>query len=297
MNQPTHNTNTQDSMATSIRLGAIAFVNTIPIYSALHESDDYELSYAPPATLNHMIRHHALDVSPVSSAYYLKHKDELVLLDNLSVSSTGAVESVLFLSRNPMESTDFLEQQSTIPVPDDSETSVNLLAWLLQQKTGQDLRHRFKIMPANDYRQTLTEYGSALVIGDNALRIHETPGILNDYHIYDLSGEWVSKTNLPFVFAVWVARKAWAHQNPEQLNQINALLVESRQQFFADATTFRQGIEDAKQRCEIPEAMLEHYFTNALTYTLEAAHYQSLKEFSNILSNFAHPSPHLADIK
>lgn len=267
------------------RLGAISFVNTVPIYSDYQPMSGMELVYDVPARLNAMMLNGELELSPVSSACYLRNRDKLVLLEDLSVSSPGAVESVLYLSKKPM-GPDMLDMP-IISVPNDSETSVMLLAYLLKEATGQDLRRWFRLYDAADYRQALTETGNALIIGDNALMMRESrlaQGESSDgYYCYDLSTLWKEKTGLPFVFAVWVANREWATLNPAALQQINQSLRESRNRFFCDASTFKQGMQAAMERSRLPKITLERYYRHCLTYNLDHDHHVSLERFNTVI--------------
>lgn len=264
------------------RLGAISFVNTVPIYANYSPDPDIELIYEVPARLNAMMLAGELDLSPVSSASYLRNQDRLVLLEDLSVSSPGAVESVLFLSRKPL-GPDMLDAP-VINVPNDSETSVMLLAHLLQDATGQDLRPWFSVYEAADYRKTLQESGNALIIGDNALMMKEgLPQEEQPYYCYDLSTLWKEKTGLPFVFAVWVANRQWAERHPEQLQTVNRSLRQVRDEFFTSPVAFEAGMVKAKARSGLPEETLERYYRQCLTYGLSAEHHASLSLFEGIL--------------
>lgn len=268
----------------TIRLGAISFVNTVPIYANYSPDSDIELIYEVPARLNALMLAGELDLSPVSSACYLRNQDTLVLLEDLSVSSPGAVESVLFLSRKPL-GPDMLDAP-VINVPNDSETSVMLLAHLLQDATGQDLRPWFRVYEAADYRKTLRESGNALIIGDNALMMKEgLPQEDQPYYCYDLSTLWKEKTGLPFVFAVWVANRQWAERHPEQLQTVNRSLCQVRDEFFTSPVAFEAGMVKAQTRSGLPEDTLERYYRQCLTYGLSAEHYASLNRFEAILKS------------
>lgn len=271
-----------NSLYSRIRLGAIGFINTVPIYYGLDQGG-LELVYDVPAALNRAMAERRLDVSPVSSAYYLQNPDKLVLLGDLSVSSPGAVESVIFISRTPL-GPDLLDTPH-IAVPDDSETSVNLLAHLICRKTGQDLRPWFKVYPAQDYATVLTEVGSALIIGDNALLVQQQlqAGRMEGYFCYDLSTLWKEETGLPFVFAVWTADREWAEANPEDLVRINRRLTENRDRFFDEPERMRAGIEWAAERCTISREDIHRYYTQALSYVLSAPHRQSLDRFAEVI--------------
>lgn len=266
----------------TIRLGAISFVNTIPIYAPYKPTADITLIYEVPAQLNRLILTGKLDISPVSSACYLRHQDDLVLLADLSVSSPGAVESVLFVSKVPLGPA--LLDVPAIWVPNDSETSVALLAHLLKQATGQDLRPWFKIYEASDYQSILKDGGNGLIIGDNALMMKEQLAKQKmPLHCYDLSSMWQEQTGLPFVFAVWVARRRWAEQNAKRLTEINTALRKAREAFFTCDAEYEAGLALAESRSHLPRQTLERYYRQCLTYGLDASHQQSLQQFSQIL--------------
>lgn len=275
-------TNSSSSSCPAVRLGAISFVNTVPIYSAYQPDDGVTLVYDVPAQLNARILADELEISPVSSACYLRNQNRLVLLNDLSVSSPGAVESVLFLSREPLGAG--LLDMPSISVPNDSETSVTLLAYLLKEATGQDLRPWFKVYKAANYRQTLAKTGNALIIGDNALIMKEDLSQNSQgLHCYDLSTLWREKTQLPFVFAVWVANRRWAEQHPERLAAINQALCQARNQFFQDTSRFQAGLQAAQLRSQLPQSTLERYYRVCLTYNLTEAHQHSLESFNAVI--------------
>lgn len=265
------------------RLGAIAFVNTLPIYMDYTPPAGTEVLYGPPAHLNQAMLDGALDLSPVSSAFYLRHRDRFVLLEDLSVSSPGAVESVLFLSRVPMGPE--LWALPAIGVPDASETSIALLAHFLRQACdGTRMDDRFQMYPAKNYRQVLEDTGAVLIIGDDALQIIDE-GVPSGYYCYDLASLWADETGLPFVFAVWIAQKTWAKENGPFLQAMNQGLCSSRDRFLADEALLAQGVRMASTRCTISPERLRHYFTRSLSYTLSGAHQQALGRFDEILKD------------
>jgi chorismate dehydratase len=269
----------------SVRLGAISFINTVPVYFDFPSSFEEEglpvtLFYDVPARLNARMIEGELDVSPVSSAFYLRHRERLVLLDDLSVSSPGAVESVIFLSERPWGQA--LLDFSEFRVPDDSETSIALLAHLLQDATGCDLRERFRTYEAARYPDALAESGNALIIGDNAL-MAQALGLGTRVRRYDLSSLWGERTGLPFVFAVWAADAAWAARHPETLAGLNRVLCRARDRFYADPDVFRAGVALAQHRSGLPEATLRRYYTQCLTYGLDAEHHAALARFDGVL--------------
>ncbi|MBX2860485.1 MAG: menaquinone biosynthesis protein [Vampirovibrio sp.] len=263
-----------------VSIGAISFINTLPIYHLFQPNELESLVYASPASLNQFVAAGKLEISPVSSAHYLRHQRQLLLVPGLSVSSPGAVESVLFVSKNPMNHT--LLDLPAIMVPDDSETSIALLAHLLQQSVKVDFRPWFKSYVAGDYAAALESSGNALIIGDHALMMAD---VLPEegYYCYDLADLWFRQTGLPFVFAVWVAQKDWAQTNAETLQQVTQRLCESREAFFADGTHLEEAVRLAEDRCKISPATLRRYFTRSLDFGWTQAHQSSLTLFSQVI--------------
>lgn len=282
-------TDANTNQSNKIRLGAIAFINTLPIYQCLDEEHlpEVEITYGAPSLLNRSMANDWLDVSPVSSAYYLRNREKLVLLEDLSVSSPGSVDSVLFLSKVPLG--EGLLDLPILSVPDASETSIALLAWLLHDTLNGKVtpefiqQEWFRVYPAADYWHALEETGAILVIGDDALRI-TADGIPEGYYCYDLASLWVERTGLPFVFAVWVAQREWAEANPQELKALNQGLIESRDRFFADAALIEEGVRIAQTRCTISPEKLLSYFTCSLSYNLSDSHRLTLEKFGNILN-------------
>ena len=286
-----------------IRLGRIGFVNTLPLYCALAEAMPPELRYTlvteTPRRLNRAVQAGELDISPVSSAFYLRHRHTLVRLADLSVSSPGAVESVLFVSHQPMEH--LIASGQPIPVPDDSETAVALLRYLFVCQTGVDPAPQFTVYAAADVEPALAAHGCALVIGDRAL-LHATRTTTEHAPqrpalCYDLARLWFDQTQLPFVFAVWVAPQSFAREHPEALKQVNDALCHSRDAFFSDAALLAKAVLQASQQSGIPAERIRHYWCEALRYDLGAAQAQSLTAFSDVLGTLdaaASASPPLA---
>jgi len=262
------------------RLGAIAFVNTLPIDFRFTPGPDILRRYEAPAVLNALIRAGQLDVSPVSSLCYLREKHRLYLLPGVSVSSFGAVESVLFLTRFDLDSADFAAMPH-IYVPDDSETSIGLLSLLLREKTGDDASARFTSYPAAQAADILATWDNALIIGDRALYVQEQreQGGYGDFQAIDLSLWWRRQTGLPFVFAVWAARKDWAATHPDVLADIQQRLCDSRDGSFHNPELFQALLQAARDKSGLSPATLERYYRHCLDYQFDDAHRQALTRF------------------
>jgi len=189
-----------------MRIGRIGYINCAPVYGAIDRGivalpPRAELVTGTPAELNDLLVAGELDLSVISAVEYARHAKELVLLPELAISCDGPVRSVALFSTRPV--TDL--GTHTILLSASSRTSVALLALLCKDV--------WKIAPkfaeARAEAQDLDAlaalpHEAVLVIGDAALAL----AARGTYpHRYDLGAEWKQWTGLPFVFAVWAARR------------------------------------------------------------------------------------------
>lgn len=188
-----------------MRLGRIPWINCYPVYRALDRrivSSPADLVTGTAAELNDLLAAGELDVSVVSAVEYARNAGAYHLLPDLAISCDGPVHSVCLFSSEPPEALD----GATVLLSASSRTSVLLLELLC--------RHRWRVAPrfatARTESQDLTAlaglpHRGVLVIGDAAL-ILAAEGRYP--HVVDLGREWHDWTGLPFVFAVWAARRA-----------------------------------------------------------------------------------------
>lgn len=182
-----------------LKIGQIEYANCTPLFQALREVDPcsgYEFISGVPAELNRMLLAGEIDVCPSSSIEYAYHPERYSILPQLSISSVGAVASVLLFSRVPVEKLDGRK----IMLSSESATSVNLLKILLGRRFGCSCRYEVARPGAADVDG---DAAALLLIGDSALRASSgKPDML----VYDLGEMWYSWTGLPFVFALWLCR-------------------------------------------------------------------------------------------
>lgn len=213
-----------------LRVGRIPYVNCYPVYGAIERRAvrlDAMLIDGVPTDLNRHMSAGTLDVSVVSAVEYARDAKRYVLLPDLAISCDGAVRSVLLFSKRP--ATELHGRR--VLVSRSSMTSVALLELLFENVW----KARPVFVPANAEILDVDRFGdedheARLVIGDAALlvgsRLRSHRSVPAGYqHAYDLGAEWKRWTDLPFVFAVWVAQRATAVA--EALG-VHASLIESR---------------------------------------------------------------------
>ncbi len=182
-----------------LRIGQIDYANCTPLFYLLREQfscSGYEFIPGVPARLNKMLLDGEIDVCPSSSIEYASHPERYTILPQLSISSVGAVASVLLFSKVPVEKLDGRK----ILLSSESATSVNLLKILLAQRFGCSCT--YEVAPKG-LSVIDNESSALLLIGDSALRTFMEK---SDLFVYDLGDLWHSWTGYPFVFALWLCR-------------------------------------------------------------------------------------------
>jgi len=197
-----------------MRVGRIQYVNAYPVYGAIDRGVvplAGTLVRGVPTALNRQMAEGTLDVSVVSAVEYARDAQRYLLLPDLGITSDGPVRSVMLYSRVPASELG----GRRVLVSRSSLTSVELLRLLFEQVW----RATPEFVPADAELADVSRFGAdahaaRLVIGDAALlleaarrgdRIGDTAP--HYPHAYDLGAEWKHWTGLPFVFAVWVARR------------------------------------------------------------------------------------------
>lgn len=181
-----------------LRIGQIEYANCTPLFHVLREQfpcSGYEYVTGVPAELNRMLLAGDIDVCPSSSIEYAYHPERYSILPQLSISSIGAVASVLLFSKVPIEQLN----GKKITLSSESATSVNLLKILLIQRY--DCTCSYEV--ASPTAIPTDDSSALLLIGDSALRASLD---VSDMFVYDLGGLWYSWTGQPFVFALWLCR-------------------------------------------------------------------------------------------
>ncbi|MDA8412885.1 MAG: menaquinone biosynthesis protein [Desulfobacteraceae bacterium] len=249
-----------------LRIGRIEYANCTPIFRALQEYEpglDYKLVGGVPARLNAMLCAGLIDVCPSSSIEYARHSEHYLILPHLSISSVGAVGSVLLFSRVPLKELD----RRNILLSSESATSVNLLKILLEKRFG--CRCNYKVHTSSFY-EALREAPALLLIGDAALRA----SILDpDLLVYDLGQLWHEWTGLPFVFALWLCRRQVAIDRYAEVADLTERLAWSK---YHAGENLQSIAEDSPEASWMGADRLEAYWRDNISYDLDDRHLEGL---------------------
>ncbi len=254
-----------------MRLGRIGYINCYPVYGAIDGGAvavPAELVTGTPAELNDLLIAGELDVSVISAIEYARHARDLVLLPDLAISCDGPVQSVALFSKLPVARLD----QATVLLTASSRTSVALLDLLCREVWR--VRPRFAQARAEacdlDGLAGLPHDG-VLVIGDPALLL-AARGKATYPHRVDLGEAWKRWTGLPFVFAVWAARRT---ADPAAVRAIHEALLAARAWGLAHLDVLA---ERATRATGVPSDECRAYFAG-LDYALSYKHLAGLTDF------------------
>jgi chorismate dehydratase len=187
-----------------MRLGRIPWINCYPVYGAIDRGlvpIPAEMVSGTASELNELLAAGELQVSAVSAVEYARNAVMYHLLPDLAITCDGPVHSVVLFSKRPIEALD----DGTVLLSASSRTSVLLLDLLCRHRWG--IRPRFATARAEAADLASLEalpHEAVLVIGDAALHLSTRSA----YPVrIDLGEAWHDWTGLPFVFAVWAARR------------------------------------------------------------------------------------------
>jgi chorismate dehydratase len=254
----------------TFQLGRIACINVLPVYHDLNDvweqAAPFPLQVVPghPTALNALLAEGALDLSPVSSIEVAHHPGRYLIVDGLSIQSAGPVQSVVLVSKHPIEKL----TGKTIGRTTASATSRVLLNVLLSQTVG--VKPEFVDMPS-ELEEPLDHFDAALLIGDAALQY--TPP--RKSHTYDLGELWYRSTNTPMVFAMWAVRADLDAAGLERARQVAKALWRSRERGTGHMAAI---VREAAGQVDLSERAVAAYYRH-LRYDLDGRAVTGLKLF------------------
>ncbi len=179
--------------ATRLRIGAVNYLNTKPlVYGLSDRLPEAEIIFDLPSRLADRLAAAELDVALVPSIALADHP-EWTIVSDACIGCRGPVLSVKVMFRVPPA------QVQTLALDEGSRTSAVLAQVLLHQLYG--IGPKLTNLPIGKSPADASS-DAVLVIGDRAIG--------NDDHqfveVWDLGDRWCRWSELPFVFAMWVAR-------------------------------------------------------------------------------------------
>lgn len=244
-----------------IRVGAVNYLNTKPLIYGIKKSElinEIELSEDYPAKIAVQLLNNQIDIGLVPVAIIPKLKESYIVCD-YCIGATKAVASVCLFSDAP------LHEIRKIILDYQSRTSVNLCKILLNKYWKLNIE---LIDGRENFIEDIKGTTAAVVIGDRAFELRKKYAF-----VYDLAEEWIKFTELPFVFAAWIANKKmpdsfvkkFNEANKFGLNHLNEVIAESNYQTYD----------------------LHHYYTQNLSYNFDDRKRNGLQLFLKLLKEIS----------
>ncbi len=242
-----------------IRISAVSYLNTAPyVYGLEHSrlSNRIEVSKDNPAECALKLSTGEADVGLVPVATLLA-EDHWRPITSWGIAADGPVQSVLLVGEVPVD------QMESIYLDYQSKTSNRLLQILCDElfEVIPDLRNS---QPG--YEEKINGKCGGLLIGDRALHAKAQFPFQ-----YDLSGCWKELTDLPFVFARWVAS---GDLPKEVIGELDAAF-----QYGVDHIDF--VVEE--QKSKYPGINLMEYFGKHIHYRLDERYFRGMSTFMDKL--------------
>lgn len=258
-----------NAVANPLRIGAVSFMNTVPLIDGLDEHPRVLLQRDLPSRLADLLAEDRIDVGLIPAVEYLRGVGG-ELVPGICIAAHGAVRTVKVFSRDP------LEQAVEIAVDRGSRSSVALLRVLLGELHGTepDL-HICEPRP----EALFSHFDTVLVIGDRADEIDET-----GLHVYDLGELWHDLTGLPFVFAAWVLSDNMSAEDSRlRRNELIEVLQSARDSGFARLDEL--AAEESKRR-RLELDVVRNYWREHIHYNLGEAELAGLRRFAELAAKY-----------
>lgn len=210
-----------------------------------------------PARLADQLSGGELDMAMIPAIEYLKKADRFRLLPNISIASRNKVETVLLVSRVPLNAI------CSLALDNRSRTSVALLQVLYSKVFATGLKLESQ---EPDLEKMLENHDAALIIGDQALGFSK-----EGVSVYDLGEEWFNQTGKTFVHAVMAVREGVRVEGG-----IIQTLLDAKQEGMENLDTIAEG---QAKKTDHPVSLLQDYLKNKICYDLGEEEIEGLVHF------------------
>lgn len=238
------------------RISIVSYLNSRPFLYGLNKSrlsEKMNLSLDIPSKIAAKLAYNQSDVGLIPVAG-LEDLEDYKIISRYCIGAVGKVRTVVLASQEPLENIE------TVLMDYQSRSSV-LLAKVLAKFFWQR-NFRWENTCAGFEHKSIQGKTAGVLIGDRVFDVEQ-----KYLYKYDLSEEWFNYTRLPFVFAVWAARKN---------------VTEHFEADFNGALEF--GVENISEIARMehsnyPEVDIFDYFTNNISFEYDELKQAGMKKF------------------
>jgi chorismate dehydratase len=256
----------EQSISMKLKVTAVSYLNTKPFLYGIFKSgiaEEIDLQLDIPSDCARKLASGEADMGLVPVAV-IPEMDTPHIISNYCIGTEGTVKTVCIFSQAP------IEELTHLYLDYHSRTSVELVKILLKKHW----RHSPALLPAKPgFEEKISGSTGALVIGDRAI------GLAERYpFVYDLGEAWMQMTGLPFVFAAWVSNRPLAENFITRFNEALQLGLDLIPQLMYILPSPQPGFD------------LRKYFTENISYRLDAGKRKALKMFLKTLTEAERPA-------
>ena len=263
-----------------LRVAAINFLNPAPLMWDFEHSplaaelaQHYTLHYTQPSLCADELLNARADLGliPIASL-----TPDLAIVPGCTIASLNEVRSIQLIVRSPYT----LSTVRTIAADTASRSSLAYAEVLFRKF----LNTRPTLVPAAaDPVAMLQSADAAILIGDPALLALESRQQIEDTvgpcQWFDLAHEWRTRTNLPWVAAVWAVR-------PEALGPLSVTPAQLTEDLEASRNhgllNIQKLVEQWTPRIAIPPATIRHYLSYNIHYVLNTDCVRAIELFRQL---------------
>ena len=248
-----------------MRLGAVSYLNTLPLISGLDRVPGVRLVPDVPARLADRLVAGETDLSLCSVIDFQRSPVPLELVPVGQIGCEGATRTVTLVSRTPLDRLD------EVACDVESHTSVALLRVILAERYG--VRPTFVPFTEGDATPD-----AVLLIGDKVARL--APDAASHPHRLDLGIEWLELTGLPFVFATWFRRSEPIDADAIHRAERLATLVDHARRRNRSLVPTIARREAARHGWQVPDAV--EYLGRLLRYEFTDRSREAIRRFHEL---------------
>ncbi|MGL4593785.1 MAG: menaquinone biosynthetic enzyme MqnA/MqnD family protein, partial [Thermoguttaceae bacterium] len=249
-----------------LQIGIVPYSNAWPLTHFLStELPGSLISVWPPSGMRLRLMAHHLDIAlmPVAELMSLSYGK---IIGDCGISCCGTVESVRLISRRP------IEKIRTLSLDVSSRSSIILADVMLRHFWGIKAK-TYKLNDSKPLDECKTD--AFVVIGDRALSYEPSSSW---EHRYDLGQLWHEKTELPFVFAAWIACTVKGHGRDAAVNALRR----TRNRGVDQIESILNEKEQSGVILPLSREKMVHYLTKSIQYEMTDIHYRSIQLFFDL---------------
>lgn len=248
------------------RIGCVSYLNAKPLIEGVEEIPGATVKLDVPSRLLDDLLAGDVDVALCPVIDYFRSATPLEIVPVGGIGCDGPTLTVRLFSRVP------IERIITIHADTDSHTSVALLRVLMRERHGLspvliDYHARERVAG----HRLVAAPEAMLLIGDKV--VTDSPAAAEYPHQLDLGEAWRELTGLPFVFAVWMARRG------TDLGELPRRLGEQRNK---NAVRIGEIVDRHAVAHSWPRELAAQYLGGLLRYAIGPRECRAIERFGDL---------------